>query len=939
MYYGFIIAQIFSILISLIICVIVIQEHSSSNEKLLSMIAVCIFADSVSYLFEIIAVSRDAALVAFKFELISLLFMNLFVLLLVFRLCSVEMPPLLIYILIVIDAVFGTFFLGFHFDPAVIKDISFVYTGAYPHLDFREGLVLNLNCAYNILIVILQIAVIIKYALRDKRRVNKEISRIILAYIPPAIGLVYFICVPISQDYTFVPFSVSFTLALIIMTIIIMKYRLFDSVQTAKEDIVDGIEDGFIVVDVKRNFLYANDVAYKLIPELSLSNMTDSIINRVYRNNKKTLEIGSKSFHVSVKPFYDKKRLKGYHLWLYDKTEDDLQNQKLIMLKEQAEQANQAKTMFLANMSHEIRTPVNAIMGSTELILRDSGNKEKVEELAFSIKNASLILLSIITDILDFSKIEAGKMNATETSYEPGYLIKDVVDSVRAKAAEKNIDFIVNVKETLPKVLHGDEMHVRQIYTNLLNNALKYTKEGTINFNIDWNIQNGMALIRGSVADTGVGISQEAIPTIFDSFQRADMIKNRTIEGTGLGLAICKKLIESMGGSINVKSTLGEGSIFSFYYFQRIVDFSPTGDIIALAGREKNQETNETFIAPMAKILVVDDNATNIKVIQGILGMYQIKVDTAMSGQECLDKVADNHYHMIFMDQMMPIMDGIETAEKIRNMPQKDKKNITIVALTANAIRGTREMFLEKGFQDYISKPMDINILEMILLKYLPKEFIHYVSKEDPTVKIGKPVVLGGVDVDAGMKNYNNSISKYMQILKYIFDDGEEQLKRMESMVREKRYDDYVFEAHALKGLAAGIGANGLSEKAKEQETAVRNKNYPKVEKESAAFFEDYRTLLSNIKFVLLDNGIDINKEIEVSRKKLTPGEEREELLSLKESLEMLNQTDSEEKINELLKTDADNDRREMYKKMKIAIKEFDYDEAIIIIDSIFKEG
>lgn len=929
------IAHIVCMLIIGILTFLVYNEKLSENQKYLGLVSIMSFICVVGCFFENLSSSEGELLISVKIQYIGIAYLFTFLLLLIMHSCNVKVNTYMAGILLLLDTLLlaSTLLLDYH--DLFYKDYYVEKSGDVWTLVYTPG---NLMIFYHIYHLGLGIAALIM-TIRNQLTYKTKNSKFIVFL--PLVFFVFWIC-GVLEEFNVHPYAKysEFVLvaALIVVAIIIFKYRIFDTIQVAKEDVVQNIDEGFFVIDIGKNLLFANDVALEILPELKLPNQQSRIINQIYRSNKKVIHLGSKQYSVSVVPFYDKNTLKGYNLWLFDKTEEQEFNKRLIELKEQAEEANKAKTMFLANMSHEIRTPMNAIMGTTEMILREN-TSEAVENHANSIKNAGNILISIINDILDFSKIESGKMNVNDVDYKPGFLIKDITDSIKKKLDEKNIMFEIHVKESLPKVLRGDETHVRQIFTNILTNAAKYTQVGYVAMNVDWELQNGLALIRVSVEDTGCGINEEHLKTLFNSFERADMIKNRTIEGTGLGLAITKRLLESMGGSISVKSTYGEGSIFSFYFYQGIVDYSPTGDYNVLTEMEEEElkSSNETFIAPMAKILAVDDNVTNIKVIQGILSMYQIRVDTATSGKECLEKLEKNHYHLILMDQMMPVMDGIETTHKIRESSDKTIRDIPVIALTANAIRGAREMFLENGFQDYISKPMDIGVLEKILRKYLPTDFIHLVDKRNPKVSLGKPITIPQVDVDAGIANYGNSRQRYIQILRYIYDDGEEQIVRMKKQVREKRYDDYLFEVHALKGLAKGIGAMNLSENAYKQEMAAREKRYEVITEGADHLFEQYQMLLANIKYVFQENGLPLTEEVKVQDVELTPSEYTAQLLSMMGSLDMLEQQEAEKKVNAMLGFRMEAERRNALEEVKRCIKNFDYEEAKVQVQKLLQ--
>ena len=387
--------------------------------------------------------------------------------------------------------------------------------------------------------------------------------------------------------------------------------------------------------------------------------------------------------------------------------------------------ATNAKSEFLANMSHEIRTPINAIMGMNEIILRDS-SEENVKEYAKDVKSASEYLLSIVNDILDFSKIEAGKIEIVCDNYDLSGLILGVANLIEMKAEGKGLKLIVDVNEKLPSKLYGDDKRVREILTNILNNAVKYTDEGFVKLSIDGVISDDTLTLKIEVKDSGQGIKEEDLDTIFSSFSRVNKKKNKNIEGTGLGLTITKSLIEIMGGTISVESEYKKGSTFTVTLPQKIVSFEKIGDLSKrryLVSEGENVNKKE-FEIPDTSILVVDDTPLNNKVISMLLSKTKAEVTCILSGEEMLKLICERHFDLIFLDHMMPNMDGIETLNISKTLENNKCMDVPVIALTANAIVGAKEMYIEAGFDDYLSKPVKSEALMDIIEKYISKDKI-----------------------------------------------------------------------------------------------------------------------------------------------------------------------------------------------------------------------
>lgn len=432
--------------------------------------------------------------------------------------------------------------------------------------------------------------------------------------------------------------------------------------------------------------------------------------------------------------------------------------------KDEAEKANRAKTMFLANMSHEIRTPINTILGMDEMILRESDSAH-VTEYADNIKRAGKALLTIVNDVLDFSKMESGKMELVETEYQIVDSICDITNQIVDKAEQKGLRLAVEMDSRMPGILVGDEVRIRQIVTNLLSNAVKYTDQGEITLTVHHRkISDNTVCLTVEVKDSGRGIREEDIDKLCRSFQRIDETRNRNIEGTGLGLTIVQNLLALMNSELRVHSVYGKGSVFSFDVMQRVVSWEPVGNLeermaaLEPAGRR-------TLRAPKATVLVTDDNVMNLAVIRGLLKRTGVQLYVASSGQETLALVRQHKFDIVFLDHMMPEMDGIETYREIRRMWKAGEELMTpkktpFLVLTANAVIGAKEMYLQEGFYDYISKPVDAVYLEKMLRKYLPKEYIEE-REEAPEDAQAMPVCLESEE----MINARTEMTEYFQVM------------------------------------------------------------------------------------------------------------------------------------------------------------------------------
>ena len=536
-------------------------------------------------------------------------------------------------------------------------------------------------------------------------------------------------------------------------------------------------------------------------------------------------------------------------------------NRQLAETAEAANQANKAKSYFLSTMSHDIRTPMNAILGLNEMVLRES-SEPAIVKYSESIRTAGNTLLGLINDILDFSKIEAGRMDLVPVDYNFVSMLNDLVNMVQKKAEDKGLQFRLDVDRDIPMILHGDEIRIKQIITNILSNAVKYTKEGSVTFHAGFERIEGKDEIRLkiSVEDTGIGIKEEDLAKLFVAFERIEEKRNRNIEGTGLGMTIAQSFLDMMGSNLEVKSEYGKGSVFSFELLQEVKKWQPIGNYEETFKRcvEERRRYHEKFTAPHAHVLVVDDTPVNLTVFQSLLTRTKIQIDTAESGDECISLFQRKHYDIIFLDHMMPDKDGIETLAELKTLSDTPNEKTPIVCLTANAISGMREMYIKAGFDDYLTKPIDPERLENILIEYLPKGKIAPASPgdeaEDDYAIPDFIFKIDRLDVNSGL-THCGSREAYMSTVRMYLDSAEKNGKEIEEYWAAKDLKNTTVKVHALKSTSRVIGALHLGDFAARLEKAGDAGDMETLERELPALLREYRELAEKLSPLLEENG------------------------------------------------------------------------------------
>ncbi len=865
MYQAVVVIQIFSIMVLFTECWVVFRNLKSSLHSCLLMACISMLVNNIGYLLELLSRSEDSYLAALKMSYLGRAWICFWLWLFITELVKIKIPAAVKSILALANVatnvvIFTTKSTGLYYE----KETSFYLKGLFPVFVHKNAI---WHSCWNVLLLLYMITGII-FLIRAYRKERlplekKSLLTVIIAITTLSFSFILETIRVIPGTEVYDETMLGFPIAAILMLVGIFRFNLLDTASLVKDYVIDELAEGIIAVDTTGNLTYYNKPAKNLFPELAEDPREILFLLENKARTQEPLKIGGRIYSVSTNTLIDEHEAAGQLFSLTDDTEHFQYMEELEEQKVRADAANRAKSTFLANMSHEIRTPINAVLGMDEMILRESGERD-IRAYASDIKTAGQTLLFLINDILDLSKIEEGRMEIIPTSYELSSVIYDTVNMIRGRAEKKGLEVEVEADPNVPHVLYGDEIRIRQIALNLLTNAVKYTEKGNVKLTVGFTRADDENIrLKFTVSDTGIGLKEEDMEKLFSPFSRLEEKRNRFIEGTGLGMSIVKQLLDLMGSKLDVRSVYGEGSDFSFEILQKVIEWEPMGDVASrIESRSEDEVYHEMFRAPDARILVVDDTEVNLTVIKNLLKKTDIKIDTAGSGIEGLALHEKNDYDIVFVDHMMPEMDGIETLAK---MYERKKTGCTYIALTANAVSGARQMYLDAGFTDYLSKPVEGKQLEDTIMKYLSKDKIKAASVQEavveaedakkPVIKEGIIEVLRGIpelDVDRGISSCGSE-DGLLSVIEVFHQTAQDKADEIESLFNKRDIEGYTIKVHALKSSARIIGALELSALAQELEAAGNEKDIERIERDTEELLKKLRNLDSQLLVLDMD--------------------------------------------------------------------------------------
>lgn len=927
-----ILLECFGICLTMFALLLLLNGDGAKEQKLLIIIMCGALVQNVGYLLELTAPTIESAMTAVIVENVGYSFVPLCYCCFIYIYCYTEMPKTLIRILgavnfLALPSVFFNWYGLVYREVQWVADadgfhhISISYGPLYVVFLFSRILIPYTLCIYTLVRAIRE---------RSDRQVNRQYWVIFWVSTLPVIILIAYV-LKIIQNFDPTPLSLAVTVSTVV--IVIWGRRNYDVRHLAAEKVLESLGDGVIALDDQDRLVSYNRAAADIFTRLPDHQLGENI--RVVEDFREEIlnesipysfSINGQHYESHSKHIIDEAgKIQGSVILILDMTDIRAYIDEIKRVRHQAEKASIAKSEFLANMSHEIRTPMNAIIGLNDIIMEESENTE-IHAHAKDVQSAAKNLLAIINDILDLSKVEAGKMELVYVNYYIKTMADEVIGMMDMVASQRGLLLKYECDETIPCRYNGDDGRIKQILINILSNAIKFTKKGYVRAYITGkpgrSADEEMLIIH--VEDTGCGIREEDLGKIFEDFRQVDSKRNRSAEGTGLGLAIVKHLVELMEGTIEVKSTYGKGTTVTITIPQKIVDKSPVSEMPELPQSE--QKLTDLFTAPGMKVLIVDDNVINRKVARSFLKSYEFDLAEAESGPEAIELVRANRYDIIFMDHMMPGMDGIEAVEIIRRDCGENGTAPVIVALTANAMEGMREQFLQSGFQDFIPKPLDRRELNQLLLRWVPEKYRRSEEMEEESKPLDPMNFrIDGVDMESAMQFFSGDEEDFVNLLDLYREDGKRKLQLL-SELADTDIVRYQIEVHGLKSASANIGAMEVSAMAKEQENAAAQGNRELIAEKSPLLLAEYEILLENIEqFLEQRRQENDNKE---KLPALPIRELREQAAEALERLKHFQSRECAERVDKMLLHELPKDVAEQLSQIRGQLKLYEDDNA-----------
>ena len=831
--------QLVMIVLCALFLAIVGTRRENELTKNLLVTGFLIMFQNVGYLMLLSSDNFKEAVIAVRIEYMGTAYLVTFMMMFVLQYCKQEMKQWVKIALLVFDSLVLLGVWGCEFTKVYYSSLAYV-PEPLPHLDRGMGPLYILSAVMFVVQMFYGIGVSFltwKRSSPGRYKTCCGIMTLTLFYPLASYGLTLSGGLK-EGSYDSVPGAAALTI--FVLGLVMLIGKMFDGQAVAYAAIIGKLKEPVILVDSKYHFVECNERAYEVFPSLVGLEEGEEIADPMLLftlQNERVSDIISDDFIMrpDVQQIVERGEITGYAVLLSDLTEERKQLEESQQLKLEAEIANKAKSDFLAQMSHEIRTPINAVLGMNEMILRESG-EENVKKYAMDIKDSASSLLSIINEILDLAKIESGKMELIPANYAMSSVLNDLYNMMNIRAKEKNLTLIFDIQKDIPSEYFGDDIRLRQIMINLLTNAIKYTQTGTVTFSIRGGAKGTVAYLRFAVTDTGTGIREEDIEKLFEKYRRFDESKHRNIEGTGLGMNITMHLLRLMGSELKVESTYGKGSSFYFDLHQRITNKEPLGDFSDRVSRQaKDYQWETSFEAPQAHVLVVDDNHVNRKVFMNLLKQTKMQIDEAGGGRKALGMIAERHYDLIFLDHMMPEMDGIETLHEMEKMDLAASGNdhTPVIMLTANAVVGAEEQYMKEGFSGFLTKPIIPEKLDAVICRHLPKELIVAGSRETSAPAGGEQAEislqpLDEFDWEAAMRILQDEsmlVETLQDFVEYLPQTRDELNLYMDAIDAKESLDNYRICVHGLKSSAATVGAILLSKLARLLEEAAANGN------------------------------------------------------------------------------------------------------------------